>query len=70
MGISAMDWLTIAVGLVSGGTAGGVSLGVMRGELRALRRELDVVRCEQQREAQECRDHLHRLLLNLAKPPK
>ena len=64
--LDAMDWITVVVGLVSGGAAGGLALGVMRSEIHALRRELEVIRSEQQAEARECRANITAILRTLA----
>ena len=55
--MSIVDWLSILVGISSGALAGGISYGLLRGEVRALRRETDI----QREMLRECREHVYQL---------
>ena len=58
--MSIVDWLSILVGISSGALAGGISYGMLRSEVRALRSETEV----QREEIRECRQAIYSHLEN------
>ena len=60
--INPMEWLNVVIGLVSGGAAAGVVIGVARAQVQALRRELELLRDEHRQDIRELRNRLDRLM--------
>ena len=55
--MSTMEWVNVVVALLSGGLAGGLAIGVTRGHVQAMHRELTTL----QQDLRELRSRLDRI---------